>query len=223
MNSANKFRVAAIVVAVLAATYAFTSLFSEIFSPRQPALPADPSKIALQTIGSTAHWATTVSPFRADLEANYASTVALMALRPDNKALSAADAQGNVNSQEEVKRVLKAAPYNSELWLLLALLQTQHKSGGRQIIEALKMSYFTAPNDAQLMPLRLYAVAFSDALSDPDLKELARGDVRLMLIRQPDLRPSVLFAYQRGSSIGRAFLEDAVQSIDPEFFSVLRK
>ena len=223
MNSANKFRVAAIVVAVLAAAYAFTSLFSETFSPRQPALPADPSKIARQTIGPTAQWAVTVSPFRADLEANYASTVALMALRPDNQALSVADAQRNADSQEEVKRVLKAAPYNSELWLLLALLQTQHKSGGRQIIEALKMSYFTAPNDAQLMPLRLYTAALSDALADPDLKELASGDVRLMLIRQPDLKPSVLFAYRRGSSIGRAFLEDTVQSIDPDFFSVLRK
>ena len=223
MNSANKFRVAAIVVAVLAAAYAFTSLFSETFSPRQPALPADPSKIARQTIGPTAQWAAALSPFRADLEANYASTVALMALRPDNQALSAADAQRNAESQEDVKQVLRAAPHNAELWLLLALLQTQHKAAGRQIVEALKMSYFTAPNDAQLMPLRLYAVAFSDAVSDPDLKELARGDVRLMLIRQPDLKPAVLFAYRHGSTLGRTFLEDAAQSIDPEFVSVLRK
>src|SRR3982074_547304 len=110
MNSANKFRVAAIVVAVLAAAYAFTSLFSETFSPRQPALPADPSKIARQTIGPTAQWAAALSPFRADLEANYASTVSLMALRPDNAALSVADAQRNADSQEEAKRVLKVAP-----------------------------------------------------------------------------------------------------------------
>jgi hypothetical protein len=223
MNPANRFRVAAIVVAVLMAVYALTSVFSETFSPRQPALPADPSEIATQTIGPTAQLAVTISPFRADLEANYAATVALMALRPDNQAPSAADAQANADSQEEVKRVLKAVPHNSELWLLLALLRTQHKSAGRQIAEALKMSYFTAPNDPQLMPLRLYAVAFSDAVSDPDLKELARGDVRLMLIRQPDLKPSVLFAYRHGSTLGKTFLEDAAQSIDPEFVSVLRK
>jgi hypothetical protein len=223
MNSANKFRVAAIVVAVLTAGYAFTSVFLEIFLPRPPALPADLSKIAVQAPRPAAQWAAAIAPFRPDLEANYASTVALMALRPDNAALSAADAQRNLNSQEEVVRVLKAAPHHSELWLLLALLQIQHKSGGRQIIEALKMSYFTAPNDVQLMPLRLYTAARADALSDPDLKELARGDVRLMLTRQPDLKSSVLFAYRHGSSLGKVFLEDTVQSIAPEFVSVLHK
>jgi hypothetical protein len=223
MNSANKFRVAAIVVAVLTAVYALASIFLEMFSPRHQALPADLSKIAVQAPGPAAQWAAAIAPFRPDLEANYASTMALMALRPDNAALSAADAQRNLNSQEEVVRVLKAAPHHSELWLLLALLQIQHKSGGRQIIEALKMSYFTAPNDVQLMPLRLYTAARADALSDPDLRELARGDVRLMLIRQPGLKPSVLFAYRHGSSLGKMFLEETVQSIDPEFISVLRK
>jgi hypothetical protein len=223
MNAANKFRVAAIVVAVLTAGYAFASVFPEIFSPRPPALPADLSKIAVQAPGPAAQWVAAIAPFRPDLEANYASTMALMALRPDDAALSAADAQRNLNSQEDVVRVLKAAPHRSELWLLLALLQIQHKSGGRQIIEALKMSYFTAPNDVQLMPLRLYTAARADALSDPDLKELARGDVRLMLTRQPDLKSSVVLAYRHGSSLGKMFLEDTVQSIDPEFVSVLRK
>ncbi len=223
MNSVNKFRVAAIVVAVLAAGYAIASVFPEIFLPRHQALPADLSKIAVQAPGPAAQWVAAIAPFRPDLEANYTSTMALMALRPDNAALSAADAQRNLNSQEGIVRVLKAAPHHSELWLLLALLQIQHKSKGRQIIEALKMSYFTAPNDVQLMPLRLYTAARADALSDPDLKELARGDVRLMLTRQPDLKSSILFAYRRGSSLGKMFLEDTVQSIDPEFVSVLRK
>jgi hypothetical protein len=223
MNSANRFRVVAIVIAALTAVYTFASFFSEIFSARHPALPTDPSKVVVQTIGPAAGWAAAISPFRADLEANYASTVALMALRPDNAVLSSADAQTNADAQDDIIRVLKAAPHNSELWLLLALLQTQHKAGSRQIIEALKMSYFTAPNDVQMMPLRLYAAAVSSALSDPDLKELARGDVRLMLIRQPDLKPFVLFAYRRGSSLGKTFLENTVQSIDPEFISVLRR
>jgi hypothetical protein len=223
MNSANKLRVAAIVVGVLAAVYATTSLFSETFSLRQPALPADPSRIATQEITPIAQLAASVSPFRADLEANYATALALAALRPDKSSLSAVDVQKNADSQEDIKRVLKAAPYNSRLWLVLVLLETQRKSDGQQIIEALKMSYFTAPNDAQLMPLRLYTVTLADALSDPDLKELARGDVRLMLIRRPDLKASVLLAYRRGSGLGKAFLEDAAQSIDPGFVSVLRK
>jgi hypothetical protein len=223
MNSANKFRVAAIVVAVLTAGYASASFFSEMFSQARPALPADPSRIAAPSLSPSARWATIVSPFRTDLEANYALAVALAALRPDRKALSAAEVEKNVDAQEAVKRVLKAAPSNSDLWLALALLETQRKSGNGQAIESLKMSYFTAPNDAQLMPLRLYTAALSEALSDADLKELARGDVRLMLLRQADLKGAVRAAYQAGSSVGRKFLEEAVQSVDPGFASSLRQ
>ena len=129
MNSANKFRVAAIVVAVLSAVYTFASFFADTFSPRSPALPSDTSKIATQTIDPIGQWAAAISPFRADLESNYALAVALMALRPDNTALSVADAQRNADAQADVVRALKAAPYNSQLWLVLALLQTQHNSG----------------------------------------------------------------------------------------------
>jgi hypothetical protein len=221
MNSANRFRVAAIVIAVLTTAYAAANIFAEAFSLRQPALPANPSRISRQSIEPIAQLAAAISPFRADLDANYASTVALAAFQPRSDAALAT--QINVDAQERIIRVLKAAPHNSELWLLLALLRTQHKSDVRQIAEPLKMSYFTAPNEARLMPLRIYTAALSDALSDPDLKELARGDVRLMLIRQPDLKPFVLSAYRRGSSLGRTFLEDTVQSIDPEFIPVLRK
>jgi hypothetical protein len=69
----------------------------------------------------------------------------------------------------------------------------------------------------------LYTAALSEALEDADLKELARGDVRLMLLRQSDLRPAVSSAFFAGSSVGQQFLEDAVQSIDPQFSPLLRK
>jgi hypothetical protein len=224
MDSASRFRVAAIVVAVLTALYSSASLFSEVFSLPAPRLPADPSKIVSRPINSTARWAATISPFRSDLDANYALTEALMTLRPENAVLSAEQVQKNGDSQESVTRVLKAAPYNSALWLVLALLRAQQRNlGGRPLVEALKMSYFTAPNDAQMMPLRLYAATHTDALADSDLQELARGDVRLMLTRQSDLKTSVLSAYRAGSSLGKKFIEDAAQSIDPEFASLLRK
>jgi hypothetical protein len=219
-NSANGFRVTAMVVAVLMMLYSSASLFSEVFSLRRPLLPADPSKIAFQPIELTARWAAAVSPLRSDLDANYAMTLALLALRPDNAALSAPQVQKYAEAQESVVGVLEAAPYNSALWLALALLQRNPK--GRQIIEALKMSYFTAPNDAQLMPLRLFAATHSDALSDSDLRELARGDVRLMLTRKADLKTAVVSAFQSASSLGKTFLEESVRSIDPALIPLLR-
>src|SRR5260370_15531605 len=102
MNSVNKFRVAAIVVAVLAAGYAIASVFPEIFLPRHQPLPSDLSTIAVQAPGPAAQWVAAIAPFRPDLAPNYASTMALMALRPDDAALSAADSPRNLNSQSDV-------------------------------------------------------------------------------------------------------------------------
>ena len=90
------------------------------------------------------------------------------------------------------------------------------------LVEALKLAYFTAPNDARLMPIRLDTATSFDALADPDLKELVRGDVRLMVTRQPALKPAVVSAYRRASNLGKAFLEESVRSIDPQFLAILR-
>ena len=46
-------------------------------------------------------------------------------------------------------------PYHAELWLALALLKAQKNPRDPMLIEALKMAYFTAPNDARLMAVRL--------------------------------------------------------------------
>ena len=221
MGSANTFRILAIVVAALILAYAPASLYSEIFATKRPPLPADPSKVVSQKLEPSL--AATISPLRADLEGDHALALALGALRPGTTSLSAADVQKNVEGQEAVKEALKKTPYRSELWLVLALLQTQRKTDNKQIIEVLKMSYFTAPNDAQIMPLRLYTAAHSEALADGDLKELARGDIRLMLIRQAELRGAVTAAYVAGSNVGKTFIEEAVQSIDPKLASLLRK
>ena len=72
------------------------------------------------------------------------------------------------------------------------------------------------------MPLRLDTATLFNALADPDVKELARGDVRLMVTRQPGLRNAVVAAYRRASSLGKSFLEEAVQSVDPAFLPTLR-
>jgi hypothetical protein len=108
------------------------------------------------------------------------------------------------------------------LWLALALLQARSDPRDPTLVEALKMTYFTAPNDARLMPVRLDTATSFDALADPDVKELVRGDIRLMVTRQPELRAAVVSAYRRASKLGKAFLEEAVQSIDPSFLATLR-
>jgi hypothetical protein len=43
-----------------------------------------------------------------------------------------------------------------------------------------------------------------------------------MLSQKTDLRPAVISAYRRASTLGKKFLEESIQSIDPAFAPTLR-
>ena len=51
---------------------------------------------------------------------------------------------------------------------------------------------------------------------------VAQRDVRLMLTRRPELRATIVKAYRQASTQGKAFLEQAVQAVDPSFVGALR-
>jgi hypothetical protein len=53
------------------------------------------------------------------------------------------------------------------MWLTLALLRAHGNLGDAMIVEPLKMSYLTGPNQAELIPPRLYLVSSINAISDP--------------------------------------------------------
>ena len=101
---------------------------------------------------------------------------------------------------------------------MLAKLQ---KDNEQSKSEALKMSYLTAPGDANLLPLRL-AIAATTTLSDVEVTGLVRRDIRAILATLPDLRPAIIEAFDIGSPQGTAYIEDTVRSIDPAFAAALR-
>ena len=222
MNSLSTFRVALVALALIIGFHAFASTLADIGSLDPPAFPSDPAKISSPSAGAVSGWLEVLSPFRSDLEAKHAFVAALQALQSGKAKPVTGEAANNVRAQAKVKQALSIAPQNSELWLALALLRAQRDPHDPALIEALKMAYFTAPTDAQLMPVRLDTATTYEALADPDVKELARGDVRLMLKRQPELKAAVVAAYRRASNLGKVFLEQAVQSIDPSFLPSLR-
>jgi hypothetical protein len=219
MSSLNSFRITLVVSALVIGTYATASALAQMGSPDRPGFPSDPTRI-VSPAQKMPDWVEAVLAFRSDLEGNHALIVALQALQ-SNKTAPVTE-QIAQKAQATVERALSNAPYNSQLWLALALLRTQRDPRDAALVEALKMSYFTAPNDPQLMPVRLDTATSFDALADADLKELARGDLRLMLTRQADLKPAVASAYRRASGLGKNFLEESVQSIDPGFIPMLR-
>jgi hypothetical protein len=222
MNSFNTFRIVLVTLALVTGSYALASSWAGWSSLDRPAFPSDPAKIASPMAGDAPGWLQFVSPFRSDLERNSALTTALQAIQSGSERQTAETFSRNAAAEDRVKKSLSIGPYDPELWLGLALLQAQRNPRSKSLVEALKMSYFVAPNEMKLMPVRLDTVTRFDAPSDPDLKELARGDVRVMVTRQPELRTAVVSAYRRASSLGKTFLEDAVQSIDPTFLATLR-
>jgi hypothetical protein len=216
------FRIALVVQSLVIGVYALGSAYAEFSSQNRPPFPSDPVKIDSPSTAVVPSWLQAVSPFRSDLESNHALIVAIQAARSGRERPAAEQSARNASAQVRVKRALSVAPYRSELWLALALLQSQRNPRDPLLTESLKMAYFTAPNDARLMTVRLDTATLLDALADPDVKELARGDVRLMVTRQPELRTAVVSAYRRASSLGKAFLEATVQSVDPSFLTTLR-
>lgn len=221
MNSSNALRIALVGFGLLLGSYALASTVAELGSLDRPQFPSDPANIGAASADARRSWLQTVAPFRSDIEGNDALIAALQTLRSGRDNSDSGQSTQNAEAQNRVKQTLSVAPYNAELWLALALLRAQRNPRDPLLTATLKMAYFTAPSDARLMAVRLDAVTRFDAVADPELKELARGDVRLMLMRQGELKPAVLSAYRRASNLGQAFLEESVQSIDPSFLPKL--
>ena len=217
-----KFRIVAIVMAFIIMIYATAMLTSETLSSKRPAFPSDPSRIAAPSIGIFDHLAAAISPFGGTIEASRAMMLALQALKSDNEKTPAEQKAINERAQIAVRVALSQAPCDSQIWLALAMLQSRIDQRDPKIIESLKMSYFTAPNDVSLMPVRLVTATLVGATADADFTQVVRGDIRLILTRRPDLRIALSTAYRRGSAKGKALLEEAVSSIDPQFVPALR-
>jgi hypothetical protein len=119
------------------------------------------------------------------------------------------------------RQSLAFSPHDSRAWLLIAMLQ----AGGPSSVaatEALKMSFLTAPSDPGLIPARLAVLATSATIDDGELASLARGDMRLILTRRPDLKGAIVRAYERGSTKGQVFIREIARSLDPAFAATLR-
>ncbi|WP_342733683.1 hypothetical protein [Bradyrhizobium sp. B117] len=219
MKSAVGFRVVLIVLALILGCYGVASTVAELDTAVRPTFPNDPSNISAPA-GAASVWPGGIPLFRSDLKSNHALIVTLQAIQ--HGVTLTGSAEGD-RARSRAVRTLSAAPYDAELWLAMALLEAQRDPNGPGVIEALKMAYFTGPNDLRLLPMRLDTATAGDALIDPDLADLAQGDVRLMLTRLPEMKSSLELSYRRASKRGRAFLEQAVQTIDPTFLATLRK
>lgn len=128
----------------------------------------------------------------------------------DSAAPNTADLE---RARTSAVRAARLAPHDARTWLLLALIDAKLGSDAAQQTEALKMSYYTGPDDVALIPSRLKLAVQSAAIVDPDFRELVSGEV-LAAVRQPTLHAALVAAYRQASPEGKRFLQSAVGALD---------
>jgi hypothetical protein len=220
-NVPTGFGTATLLVALVLGWFAIATIFAETLTPKaQPVFQglALPNPIS---DGSLADWAAAAAPLRGDLLADIAMARANPSLDPDKAPASPEMPATRARALASARRSLSLAPHLSRMWLLVAALRGPEQTRESDA-EVLKMSYLTSPADIDLIPARLAIVSASAAIADAELRILVRGDIRLILTRRPDLKGAIASAYRRGSADGKAYIDEAVRSLDPGFAASLR-
>lgn len=113
---------------------------------------------------------------------------------------------------------LHYSPLRGDLWLMLAAISKAYGSARYDPVALLRLSYYTAPNDLALLPLRLtVALGTNSAVNEPELRELIKRDIKIVVANQPALRPAIVAAYQSASADGRSFADGLVSELDPNY------
>lgn len=115
-------------------------------------------------------------------------------------------------SREQVeagfRRSLELSPMNSSAWFGLASATERLDWLNQTSSKALKMSYYTGFNVRQLIAGRLALLAQIDSTRDPELGDLLRRQIHLILTRAPELKSALAPAYRTASGANRQIFED---------------
>ena len=137
-------------------------------------------------------------------------------------SLDAGD-QLSTEALKTVTRALRYSPHRGDVWLMFAALAEKYKWSGYQPSLLLKMSYYTAPNELALLPLRLNVSLHAKGVTDDaELKDMVRRDISVILTRAPALKPALVAAYRSALPQGKVFAERVISEIDPGYLGVVR-
>jgi len=216
-------RVALALFGVALTTQAVWILLAERYPQNHIQLPVDQNAATIVRIErDKIKQAASVAVVRGDLWAESAFTYAGR-LWSDPAIELDTDDRTNGEALKNLIRALRYSPHRGDVWLMFAALADRYQWTGYQPGSLLKMSYYTAPNEFALFPLRLnVSLHAKGVISDPELQDMVRRDISLILTRAPALKPTLVAAYRSASPAGKAFAERVITEIDPSYLGIIR-
>ncbi|SFK75856.1 hypothetical protein SAMN05444581_11835 [Methylocapsa palsarum] len=201
------------------------NLVPQILSPRDIGLASDrEAAMALESDFPRALWAARTAQIRGDLWASAAFAESSLLWLDRSAPLSGAALERVQRARANAEAALALAPINGGAWLFLSALPSgsADPNDAARVATLLEMSYFTAPSDVDIAPRRLERAAASGALSDPDLREFVKGDIRVLLAGRPPLTRPIIAAYRNASPQNQPIFGSLVMDVDPVFGQSLR-
>jgi hypothetical protein len=113
------------------------------------------------------------------------------------------------------EKALAYAPVNGAAWLLLAILPQNSPNADSRISTLLELSYFTAPNDVRLAPIRVMRAAASNLLASTDIHSFIKSDIRGILNRLPNSQKDLIAAYRNAWPQNQPIFAALLAEIDP--------
>jgi hypothetical protein len=131
--------------------------------------------------------------------------------------------QLNAEARTALTRAVRYSPHRGDVWLMFAALADQYKWSEYQPSLLLKMSYYTAPNELALFPLRLnVSLRAKGVIDDAELQDMVSRDISVILTRAPALKPALVAAYRSALPQGKVLAERVISDIDPGYLGVVR-
>lgn len=196
-------------------------LLAEYHHPRRIRLPLDePASAVARLDRVNANRAAERAAVRGDLWAESAFTYSHLIWTQPVRGVELSTETSRL-ARAHLERALRYSPHRGDVWLLLAAMVERYGWQDYKPITLLKMSYYTAPNERTLFPMRVRAALAANGLQDMELPDMIRRDIRLMA-RTPIFKPELAAIYKSTSGPSREFVERAMSEIDPAYLASLR-
>lgn len=223
IHSAISIRIYAGVFGILLALQSIWLIAAEVTRPAILFFPTNATQAnAAATQHSAAAAAANIGWPRGDLWVDNAITASAAALSACESANAANALAANSQTLSIDNTAAALAPADARAWILLAMASEQTASKKDQALAQLKMSYYTAPYNEYLFPLRIQIVARLSNINDEELRVFIEYELRLAMHDRPNFKHSIASAFGKAGPAGRQFFEATLAKIDPKFLAQLR-